>query len=81
MKVVVRYFASFRRALHKEREEVEMEEGTTLRALMDLWTRRYPELEDLSELALFSINLEHAGPEKVLKDGDEVGIFPPLSGG
>jgi molybdopterin converting factor small subunit len=33
------------------------------------------------DAALFSINLAHADPEEEVRDGDEVGLFPPVSGG
>jgi len=33
------------------------------------------------ESAMVSINHQYAGWDAVLKDGDEVGILPPVSGG
>jgi molybdopterin synthase sulfur carrier subunit len=27
------------------------------------------------------VNMEYAGPEQVVRDGDEVAFFPPVTGG
>lgn len=81
MMVVVRYFAIFKDASGTDREEVEVDEGTTVGALLDLLTIRHPELKKGKDLALTSINLELAGRDGIVADGDEVGVFPPMSGG
>ena len=41
------------------------------------------ELQGLSEGATwaFAVNAEYAAPGQVLKDGDEVALIPPVSGG
>ena len=81
VKVKVRYFAALRRASGVEEEDLEIDEGTTLEMLLRSIIERRPAISGLSDVALFSVNLEHSEAGQVLQDGDEVGIFPPLSGG
>jgi molybdopterin synthase sulfur carrier subunit len=81
MRVTVRYFATFRRVAGVDKEEVEVSEGTTVGSLVSTLGNLHAELIDLRDIVNVSVNLAHAGPDHVLRDGDEVGIFPPVSGG
>lgn len=41
----------------------------------------YPELQRFGRSLLFAVNQEYAPRELMVKDGDELAIFPPVSGG
>jgi len=41
----------------------------------------YPQLEALRPSILCALNSEFAGPESLVRDGDEIAFFPPVSGG
>jgi molybdopterin synthase catalytic subunit len=41
----------------------------------------YPQLKKFGRSLLFAVNQEYAGPEKTISDGDELAVFPPVSGG
>ena len=41
----------------------------------------YPALRRFGKSLLFAVNQEYAQPEQAIKDGDELAIFPPVSGG
>jgi molybdopterin synthase sulfur carrier subunit len=43
--------------------------------------RRFPALERFERSALFAVNEEHARQQNLLRDGDTLAIFPPVSGG
>jgi molybdopterin converting factor subunit 1 len=43
--------------------------------------RRFPSIERFERSALFAVNEEHARPEHLVRDGDTLAIFPPVSGG
>jgi len=47
--------------------------------LLDKIVADYPQLG--SQKLLISVNQEHASGETVVRDGDEIAIFTPVSGG
>lgn len=64
--------------------EIRIEEGLpTVRALLAEVSRRHPSLRDPISAGrlLISINQEFAGMDAPLRDGDEVALMPPFSGG
>ena len=42
---------------------------------------RYPDLQRFGNSLLFAVNQEYAQPEREIHDGDELALFPPVSGG
>ncbi|NJE85417.1 MoaD/ThiS family protein [Thermococcus sp. CX2] len=88
MKVKVRYFARFRSLVGKSEEELEVPEGVTVRNLIDILKERHPVLknevfaedDDLADVNV-SRNGRYVSFDEVLRDGDIVAIFPPVSGG
>jgi sulfur-carrier protein len=41
----------------------------------------HPELSRWQDITRYGINLQFVPPETLLKDGDEVVLIPPVSGG
>lgn len=81
MKVRIRYFALYRDLSGKSDETVEIKEGSTLRNLMDAVKEVHPILGKQTGEFLLALNEEYANQETVLNEGDEVAIFPNVSGG
>jgi molybdopterin synthase sulfur carrier subunit len=84
VKIKVRYFALLREAAGAEVESVELEDGAPL--LGDLLGALEGRGDRLGEMIrrrpiLCAVNRNYAGREAPLEDGDEVAIFPPVSGG
>lgn len=77
MPIKVLFFASLRERLG--RGEVVLESPTVLNVL-EVWQRSSGE-DGLSENLLVSVNQEYAGAETLVKPGDEVAFFPPVTGG
>ncbi len=42
---------------------------------------RYPELQRFGRSLLFAVNQEYAKSDRQVRDGDELAVFPPVSGG
>jgi len=88
MKVTVRYFARYRSLVGKGEEELEVPEGITVGELIDILKERHPVLrkevfaedDDLADVNV-SRNGRYVRFDEVLRDGDIVAIFPPVSGG
>ena len=80
MKVEVKLYASLGRympqaLLERGQNYLEVGEGTTIKALLE-------NLEvPLETVKLIFLNGIHAKDNEVLKDGDRLGVFPPVAGG
>jgi molybdopterin converting factor subunit 1 len=62
-------------------ESLELEPGTKLSVLMAHYANKYPKFEGLSKSIACAINQEYAPGSTVLRECDEVGLLPPVSGG
>ncbi len=80
MKVRVQLFASYREAVGKEWIEQELPAGARVRDLLESVETRHG-LTLSPGRALVARNLEYVGPQTALKEGDELVLLPPLSGG
>ena len=81
MKIQLLLFASCRDAVGAKELVVELAEGTTAAGLRDEVVSRYPRLASLKEKLLIAANAEYVDGATVLKDGDEIALIPPVSGG
>lgn len=81
MRVQVRLFARLREQAGTGRVEVELPAGATLRELHQELRDRFPALEADLRLLRPAVNQEYAVWDDLLRDGDEVALIPPVSGG
>ena len=81
MKVQVRLFALYREAAGRDRVELELPEGATVEAAWAAVAERYPALLPYRPHTLFAVGQDYVAPEHPLRAGDEVCLFPPVSGG
>ena len=79
--VKVKLFAAFQEAYQVPELVLEFPSPTPVAAILEHCIQEHPELEKWRNLTQFGINLEFASPETVLKNGDEVVLIPPVSGG
>lgn len=84
MRLGLRYFARLRESFERDTESLDAPEGWTvdhllahLRARGGVWAREL----DTSRAFRVAVNQDIAAPELALADGDEVAIFPPVTGG
>ena len=81
MKVSIRLFARLREIAGVGRLERELSEGATVGDVINTLQAEFPGLADLASRTIISVNQEFAALDRVLSNGDEVAIFPPVSGG
>ena len=73
------YFGVLKDVAGHSRAEMELEEGSSVADLMAL--HRGVGTVSVWDSIAVAVNQEYARVEDVLKDGDEVALLPPVSGG
>ncbi|WP_263365098.1 MoaD/ThiS family protein [Edaphobacter bradus] len=81
MRVQVLYFGVLKEIFSRENEMVEMAEGASVAGLLTMFRERGLGPANLWESLAVAVNQEYARGEDVLRDGDEVALLPPVSGG
>ena len=81
IRVSVKLFAVLRDRAGTAEVTLELPDGATVAAAGRALVERLPALHDLTKQAAYAVNREYAGRETVLRDGDEVAVIPPVSGG
>ncbi len=81
MRLRVRYFASIREFTGLREEEVELSDGATAETLKCCVLNRHASLKGQESNILVAVNGSFVDPKRGLKPGDEIALFPPVSGG
>lgn len=81
MKIKVKFFASYKEAVGTDELDMDMEDESNVSQLLEAVKAIHPAIGELIEPLIVSVNKEYATFDKVLKDGDEVALLPPVSGG
>lgn len=77
----VRLFAAHRDIVGQQDVTVQTEPGATVGTVWEHLVAEYPPLGRYTGRLLYAVNQQFAEPDAVLRDGDEVAIIPPVSGG
>jgi MoaE-MoaD fusion protein len=67
--------------LGRAEDSVDLEPGAKLSHLVDHYSQTFPQFRAFAGSIALSVNQEYAQASAALKDGDEVGFLPPVSGG
>jgi len=81
MRVRVRLFSTYREIVGAGDVAWTANSGTTLTDFLDAFLRRHPRLTPHRDTMLLAVNQAFAAPSTVLREGDEVALLPPVSGG
>ncbi len=81
MQVKVSFYSFFKELAGCASLQETIAEGSTLDGLLDQVVERFPKLAGMRKSALIAVGLEYQPPGYVLKEGDEVSLFPPVQGG
>ena len=81
MKIDVLFFGVLKELVGRSSENVDLPGGSRVRDLVLHYARAFPRLEAMAASLAVSVNQEYSGVERVLSEGDEVGLLPPVSGG
>jgi molybdopterin converting factor small subunit len=81
MKVTVTFHSYFRDLTACSEVHEEVQEGTPLRELLAGLHERFPKLKSMERSTLTAVGVDYQSGDYLLKDGDEVSLFPPVQGG
>ncbi len=81
--IKVRFFAMLKGIAGTETKEYGITAPIKMENLKEIIKKDFPSLSQYidSRSLLISVNQEFATKDTLIKDGDEVGILPPFSGG
>ena len=81
--ITIKYFASLRSVAGKEEDQFNLGSETTLEKLSEEISKTAPKIGEMmrGKKVMISVNHEVVVPGVVIRDGDEVALLPPFSGG
>jgi len=81
MKIDVLFFGALKDLLGRSGETVDLPEGARVREVLFHYAREAPRFEAMVPSLAISVNQEYSGADRALREGDEVALLPPVSGG
>jgi len=81
VRVTIKLFARLRELVGTGTLEREVADKSTVADLLQSLQEEFPALAQAASRTIISVNKEFADPQTALSAGDEVAIFPPVSGG
>ena len=81
MRVTVCFYSYFKDLTGCAKTTEELADGSTLDALFEKLMLRFPRLAGMKQSTLMAVGVDYQDRTCVLKDGDEVSLFPPVQGG
>jgi molybdopterin synthase catalytic subunit len=81
VRVRVHLFARYREATGQGQVDLELPEGGTVETAWLAVVHRHPQLAQYRPYTLFAVGHDYVEPDHRLKPGDELSLFPPVSGG
>lgn len=81
MKIRVKLFAILRDAAGTGDVELDVPPGTRAGAIRQMLSAARPAIERYLPRVALAVNRSYATPETELREGDEVALIPPVSGG
>ena len=81
MRVTVLYFAQARDRTSRTSETLELADGSRLRDALEAIRTRHPSLETLWPHLAIALDGALVQPDSALRQGAEIALLPPVSGG
>ena len=81
IQITVKLFAIFQEVFATDEMQINIKSDTSVSQIFDRLVSQHPHLEKWRSLTRYAVNLNFAEPHTILKNGDEVALIPPVSGG
>jgi molybdopterin converting factor subunit 1 len=81
VRVRVRLFARYREATGQDGLDLDLPDGGTVETAWSAVVGRHPVLSQYRPFTLFAVGHDYVQADHTLRAGDELCLFPPVSGG
>jgi len=81
MNVHVTFYSYFKDLTGVARASESLPDGSNIAELYRRLTARFPRLAAMQKSTLIAVGVDYQGRDYVLREGDEVSLFPPVQGG
>jgi molybdopterin synthase catalytic subunit len=81
MKIDVLFFGMLKDVVGRQAETIVLPDGARVREVLLYYAREIPRFEAMTPSLAISVNREYSDVDRALREGDEVGLLPPVSGG
>ncbi len=81
MQVTIQFFSYFKDLAGCSGTTEALPEGSTVEHLLARLATRFPKLASAQKSTLVAVGVDYQLRNYVLKNGDEVSLFPPVQGG
>jgi molybdopterin converting factor small subunit len=81
MQVSVQFFSYFKDLTGCAQVTETISDGESLELLYKKLVARFPKLSAMEKSTLMAVGVEYQPRDYILKNGDEVSLFPPVQGG
>lgn len=81
IRVRLLFFGAARDAVGHDEADFALQSASTAANAFAEVLEKYPELHRFGRSLLFAVNQEYARGDRIIKNGDELAVFPPVSGG
>ncbi len=81
MQVSVHFYSYFKELTGCAETRVEFSERATIADLFRQLSQKFPKVDAMKKSTLIAVGVNYQTWDYVLKEGDEVSLFPPVQGG
>ncbi len=81
MKIRLLFFGVLKDLIGRSAETIDLPEGAQVRDVLFYYARKVPGFDAMMSSLATSVNQEYSAADRPLREGDEVGLLPPVSGG
>jgi molybdopterin synthase catalytic subunit len=81
IRITVRLFAILRERAGVAETMLQLPGGANVREAQAVLIQRFPALNDVVRSTAYAINRSYVPATTILRDGDELALIPPVSGG
>jgi sulfur-carrier protein len=81
MRIIINAFSSVKKLCGFVEKQIDIKEKSSVSDALNVLFNDYSSLSNMKDKLLFAVNEEYCDEKKILHDGDQLAIFPPVSGG